>query len=42
MIGESVSASFEFGHKELLLRLETLDTFDQNDVETKKTKKETM
>ena len=26
-----VTASLEFGHKELLLRFETLETFDQSD-----------
>ena len=35
-VHESVSATLEFWHKEWLLRLETLQTFDQHDVWTKR------
>ena len=35
----SVTATLEFGHKELPLSLETLQTFDQSDVKTKTKKR---
>ena len=34
-VGEWLTATFEFRHKEWLLTLETLQTFDQHDVQTK-------
>ena len=41
-VSDWLTATSEFGHKEWLLRLKTLQTFDQSDVQTKRQKLNTV